>query len=217
MDGNIDGLSEQLVSYIGSLPAFEKLAHIDGNYGHMGATLADAVLQSNNNYDRSVRPRIAEIRADYADHVSLEELRHLLRQMTAQQFLRWNGTRKPKTFLELVDLLVREGVNTEDELRQWLLLDGSRDKVCEIRFIGPKTADYLKILVGLPETAIDRHILGFLELAGIIKLNYNDSQDIVRQTADLMGLDRAHLDHSIWRYMTKATKTTRTARVCRTH
>jgi len=41
----------------------------------------------------------------------------------------------------------------------------------------------------------------FLELAGFGRLSYRAGQDIVHTTADLMGLDRAHLDHSIWRYM----------------
>ena len=65
-----------------------------------------------------------------------------------------------------------------------------------------KTADYLKILVGLDEEAVDRHLLAFLERAGLGRLNYERSKEVVHRTADLMGWERAHLDHSIWRYMT---------------
>jgi hypothetical protein len=60
---------------------------------------------------------------------------------------------------------------------------------------------HLKILVGLSVAAMDRHLFGFLERAGIGKLNYERSQEIVHRTADLMKLDRALLDHSIWLYM----------------
>jgi len=48
---------------------------------------------------------------------------------------------------------------------------------------------------------MDRHLFGFLELAGLGQVAYWEGQDLVHKTADLMQLDRAHLDHSIWRYM----------------
>jgi hypothetical protein len=48
-------------------------------------------------------------------------------------------------------------------------------------FVGPKTADYLKILVGLPVAAMDRHLLGFLELAGLGKLSYPAGQNVVHK------------------------------------
>jgi hypothetical protein len=192
---------EKLAAYIDSLPNFVTYTEIDGNYGNVGATLADAVLQSNNNYERNVRSRVARIRKRYADAPRLSDLKRLLLQITAQEFLDWKGTRKPDTFLNLVDLLQREGVDTEDDLRQWLSLPDSCEKLVAIHFIGQKTADYLKILVGVPVAAMDRHLLGFLKLAGLGKLNYPAGQDVVHKTADLMQLDRAHLDHSIWRYM----------------
>lgn len=195
---------EQLVNYIGSLPDFKVYTQIDGNYGHVGATLADAVLQAANNYERTVRPRIERIRQTYARETNLNDLKRLLQRATAKELLNWNG-RRAKTFLELVDLLDREGVDTEDDLRGWLRRDGSGAKLCNIRFIGPKTVDYLKILVGFPLAAMDRHLFKFLELAGIGKLNYERDyergQEVVHNAADLMKLNRAHLDHSIWRYM----------------
>jgi len=197
----MDNAPEQLAAYINSLSDFVKFTEIDGNYGHIGATLADAVLQANNNYERNVRSRIVRIRTLYADAPRLSDLRRVLLRITIQEFLNWNGIRKPSTFLDLVDLLQREVVDTEDDLRQWLSTPDSHEKLLAIRFIGPKTADYLKILVGLPVAAMDRHLLGFLELAGLGKLSYPAGQDVVHRTADLMQLDRAHLDHSIWRYM----------------
>ena len=192
---------ERLAAYIQSLPDFRIYTEIDGNYGHMGATLADAVLQANNNYERNVRPRISRIRNKFARDASLDDLKRLLKHVSPQKFLDWNGTRKPKTFLELVDLLDREGVNTEVDLRTWLQRDGSGESLRRIRFIGPKTVDYLKILVGLPNAAVDRHMVAFVERAGLGKLDYDRCQEVLHRTADLMKLDRAHLDHSIWRYM----------------
>ena len=48
---------------------------------------------------------------------------------------------------------------------------------------------------------MDRHLFKFLELAGVGKVNYERGQEIIHQAADLMKLNWAHLDHSIWRYM----------------
>jgi hypothetical protein len=36
------------------------------------------------------------------------------------RFLEWKEPRKSQTFRHLIDLLAQEGVNTEDELREWL-------------------------------------------------------------------------------------------------
>jgi hypothetical protein len=193
--------SARLVEYIRSCVGFQILNEIDGNYGHIGATLADAVLQSNNNYERNVRQRIVRIRQHYADTISLKELKRLIARISVQEFLSWNGSRKPKTFSDLVNLLDQECVDTEEDLRHWLKLQASAEKLLDIPFVGRKTIDYLKILVGLPYAAMDRHLFGFLQEAGLTKSNYPLGQDIVHGAADLLSLDRACLDHSIWRYM----------------
>jgi hypothetical protein len=89
----------------------------------------------------------------YSDAAKLSDLRRLLLRMPVQEFLDWNGPPKPGTFLELVDLLEREAVDTEADLRPWLSAPDSREKLLAVRFIGPKTVDYLKILVDLPVAA----------------------------------------------------------------
>jgi len=40
--------AEKLVLFVRSLPGFVFYSTIDGNYQHIGATVADAVLQANN-------------------------------------------------------------------------------------------------------------------------------------------------------------------------
>ncbi len=98
-------------------------------------------------------------------------------------------------------MLDREDVDTEDDLRRWLQRDGSKAKLLNIRFVGPKTADYLKILVGLPTAAIDVHLFNFIKLAGLDKRNYERALKLIHDTADLMKVERSTLDYSIWRYM----------------
>ena len=88
--------------------------------------------------------------------MTLHDLTRLLRQITVQEFLDWQGTRKPRTYLDLVALLdEREGLDSEEDLKIWLMQDGSSAKLRDIRYIGPKTVDYLKILVGLSVAAMD--------------------------------------------------------------
>lgn len=197
----METLAKQLVEYIHSLPDFQIYNQADGAYGHIGATLADAVLQANNNYKQNVRPRITRIRERYGNEQTREALELLLQRIGVQEFLNWNGTRKPQTFIELVHLLRRESVNTEADLTDWLQLDDSCAKLLAIRFIGPKTADYLKNLVGLSNVAMDRHLFDFLERAGFGRLKYVDGKEVILRAADLLALSAELLDHSIWRYM----------------
>jgi len=152
---------------------------------------------------REIRKRIDRIRKEFASDSTLKDLKKLLKAITVQTFLDWKGTRKSQTFLDLIALLDREGINTEDDLRKWLQHGESAAKLRKVAFIGPKTADYLKILVGEDSAAIDRHVLGFLERAGLGKLNYERAQEIVHQTAEDMGLKRSQLDFGIWRHMSR--------------
>jgi hypothetical protein len=52
---------EKLAHYVKSLPDFEFYQTIDGNYDHIGATVADAILQANNKYSTHVKPRVNRI------------------------------------------------------------------------------------------------------------------------------------------------------------
>jgi endonuclease III len=195
------GEPERLANFISSLSDLAIEPQRDGRYGHVGATLADAVLQANNNYDRNVRPRINRILVRYSSCTTLGELKELLRTTPPHKFLQWDGERRAEPFMALVELLDREDVDTEDDLRRWLERDGSKAKLLNVPFVGPKTADYLKILVGLPTAAIDVHLFNFIKLAGLERRNYERALKLIHDTADLMHVDRSTLDYSIWRYM----------------
>jgi len=63
--------------------------------------------------------------------------------------------------------------------------------------------------VGIPESAIDRHLFAFLALAGIDTVGYEAAQAIINAAADQLGVGRAHLDHSIWQYMSRRAQAVR--------
>lgn len=144
---------------------------------------------------------LCEFERSMLNYVRLSDLKRLLLTISVQEFLNWQGTRKPGVFLELVNLLSCEGLDSEEDLRNWLFLEENKEKFFAIRFIGEKTADYLKILVGLPNVAIDRHLLNFIELANLGKLTYGLAHQLLHQATQLMNINPSHLDHSIWLYM----------------
>jgi hypothetical protein len=200
---NTDSKVSALVAFVGSLSGFKISKEIDGNYNHMGATIADAVLQANMKYESHVRPRINKIRQQHPQATTLSGLIQLLSEVPTTTFLDWRGVDRANRFNEVVELLSREGIDSEEEFKAWLSSDSNLLLLQEIRGIGPKTADYFRILTGFQTNAIDRHLLNFLKKAGIKATGYAEAQTVINLAADEMGIARAHFDHSIWTYMTK--------------
>ena len=195
--------SEKLANYVRSLLDFEMYLTIDGNYDHIGATVADAVLQANMRYETHVKPRIHRILAEYSRARTTSSVLHLLKTIPATEFLSWRGEDRAARFFQILDLFASHGIETETDLRAWLLQEKNLLKLRAIKGIGPKTVDYFKILVGFSTSAIDRHLINFLKLAGLTPGNYDEIQAVINATADLLCVDRAYFDHSIWQFMSQ--------------
>jgi endonuclease III len=73
----------------------------------------------------------------------------------------YTGKERADRFRVVLDFFRVESIETCDELRYWLALPGNRKKLLAIRGVGPKIADYFKILVGLPTAAPDIHLNDF--------------------------------------------------------
>jgi thermostable 8-oxoguanine DNA glycosylase len=114
----------------------------------------------------------------------------------------------------VVALFLAEGIETQNDLKQWLLTASNLHKLRAIKGIGPKTIDYFKILVGISTSAIDRHLHAFLGLAGLAGCNYVQAQSIINAAADLLGQSKAYFDHSIWQYMSQSAAASRVSQ-CR--
>jgi hypothetical protein len=195
--------AEKLAHYVQSLPGFEFYETIDGNYEHIGATVADAVLQANHKYSTHVKPRVNRILAQYPDARTTSAVLRLLDLTSIKDFLNWRGEDRAELFRQVLELFATEGIEVEADLRQWLAKEANLQKLRRIKGIGPKTVDYFKILVGISTSAIDRHLLNFLGLAGLAPCSYQDAQAIINAAADILSVDRAHFDHSIWQFMSK--------------
>jgi hypothetical protein len=206
--------TEQLVRYVHSLPEFVIYTTIDGNYNHIGATVADAILQANNRYSTNVKPRVNRILATYPEAHTTTAALSLLENIGAKEFLSWRGEDRAERFCQILRLFASEHIENEAALRVWLLDSANIVKLRGINGIGPKTADYFKILVGLSTSAIDRHLLNFLKMAGIPSNDYNEAQAIINSAADHLNVDRAYFDHSIWQFMSRRVGQPKIAKCC---
>jgi len=194
------------VDYIKSAVGFVFVDYIDGNYGHMGATISDAILQAGIKYDTVVRPRIKKIRELYPEATTTQAFGQLLQKIGPKTVLQWQGDEKANRVVALTRLFLTQGVETEDELRKWMESESNRCRLLTIKGIKQKTVDYIGILVGLQTTAVDRHINTLLMEAGIQTSSYEEARDIINLSADLLGVKRAYFDHSIWQYMSRREK-----------
>jgi hypothetical protein len=195
--------SATLAEYVRSQPNFVIYTTIDGNYNHIGATVADAVLQANMRYATHVKPRVNRILAEYPEVRTTTAVLSVLEKIKATEFLSWRGEDRAECFVQVLDLFASEGIETDADLQSWLLNSTNLGKLRAIKGIGPKTVDYFKILVGLSTSAIDRHLLNFLGLAGLSPSGYSEAQAVINATADLLSVDRAYFDHSIWQFMSR--------------
>ena len=75
-----------------------------------------------------------------------------------------------------------------------------------MRGIGPKTIEYIKILIGSQTTAVDRHVMRLLSEAGLNISSYDEARNILNLAADILGVERVIFDHSIWQYMSSGKK-----------
>lgn len=210
---SIDDDAKLLSDYIQSLHDF-KFFEPPYPYGHMGATITDAMLQAGTTWETVVKPRVENLRLHYPEAKTTMGFFHLLQSVGPRELLRWNDPEKPNRVLGLTSFFVEEGTETEAELKNWLEDDANIARLKRLRGIGNKTSDYLKMLSGIPTCAVDIHLIRFLNNAGIeIDINkYLEARKIINRAADLMGVNKSILDNGIWKYMSEV----KVKKICRT-
>ncbi len=195
--------ARRLVDYLRGLEAFSVISSIGGSYGHMGATITDAILQAGTRYATVVWPRVREVKEAHPEAATTSDFWNLLEKEGVKRVLRWQDDEKPNRVVALTRFLLNEGVETETDLAAWLREEANIPRLLELRGIGPKTVDYLKILVGLQTVAVDRYVFRLLAEAGVAAGSYQEAKEILNFAADAMGVERSLLDHSVWLYMSK--------------
>jgi hypothetical protein len=168
---------------------------------HIGAVLADSILQAGLNYRTVVQPRVERIVASYPHTATLSGTAALVRRGETAEFLAWKHAQKIERFTRLVTVL--EGVSVEyiDDLQIWLQEPGSRVLLLQVAGIGLKTVDYLCALAGVDALAVDRHIRTFAKRAGVEIQAYEDLKLVMSYAADLLGLQRREFDLRVWEFV----------------
>jgi hypothetical protein len=169
-------------------------------YGHMGATLTDALLQPGLPYATVVLPRVREVQA-HPEAATTSGYLRLLEALGAKALLRWKSDAKLGCVLAVTRMLRDEHVESEEDLRIWLGEEKNGVWLQRIKGVGPKTVDYLRLLVGEPTCAVDRHLYRFLAEAGLDIADYDAARTVINDAAALLGIDGRDLDYSIWTRM----------------
>src|SRR4051812_38510362 len=104
---------------------------------HLGAVLADAILQAGVNYQTVVRMRVNRIQLQFPETSTLPGLIALLERDGAADFLLWSHPTKITRFVSLAQFLASQSIETTVELRGWLCHSGARQHLLALHGIGP--------------------------------------------------------------------------------
>jgi hypothetical protein len=166
---------------------------------HMGAVLADSVLQAGLNYATVVRPRVMMILRAYPQIDTVSALLGLIQERRTGEFLNWRHHEKVTRFEALVTFLKEWGVEDIQDLRVNLAAEQFCNAIQTINGIGPKTVDYMACLVGIDSIAVDRHVRTFAKKVGVKNDDYHFLRRSFCCAADLLALPRREFDAWLWR------------------
>jgi len=215
--------AQKLVAHIQSLGSgFKILKAQPAN--HIGAIIADAVLQVGHRWKTHVEKRVKRIESNYPGAATLSGLSKLLATEGAQKLLDWNGKDEQTRFCQTIGFFSNERVDgvtidTVSQLSKWLASEDNRDRLLTkslrsdkagIPKIADKTADYYRVMVGLPDAvAVDSLIRAFLKDAGVRGGQYHRARAIVQLAAQMLSTIRntsirpIDLDQSIWKFQSE--------------
>lgn len=174
-------------------------------YHHMGATITDSILQAGLNYRHVVWPRVLHLLRDFSDYTTTCDFLILMRIIPLPDLINWHNQRKLDLIEHISWLFYENSIETETDLSNWLNKKRNEKLLLDIKGIGLKTVDYLKLLSGSQAVAIDRHLFNFLKLADIVIDTYEEASEIYCETAKLLCIGEYELDKKVWNYMSSRT------------
>lgn len=166
---------------------------------HLGAVLADSVLQAGLNYATVVRPRVLTILRTYPNQDTVSALLGLIEERRTGVFLNWRHHEKVIRFEMLVAFLKEWGIEDVKDLRTHLASEQFCHAIQSINGIGPKTVDYMACLVGIDSIAVDRHVRTFARQVGVENDDYHFLRRSFCCAADLLALPRREFDAWLWK------------------
>lgn len=196
-----------LIKFIENNPDFNIIkSNICFYNNHLGAVLADIILQAGLNYKTVVFPRVLNIYKNYESAHDLNGLVNVLKQTNISEFLQWKNEIKISRFKSVIEYLLENRISDSYDLSIHLQNPTYANEFLNIQGIGNKTLDYFLKLMNVETIAVDRHIINFLVKANIEFVNYNSAKKIVEYTADILDISRRDMDYSIWNFMSNKNK-----------
>jgi endonuclease III len=120
-----------------------------------------------------------------------------------EELLQWRGVEKIERFRRLLELLVEYHIGSVDDLCFWSATSTGRCELLQVKGIGNKTYDYLRMLCGQITFPIDRHIIRFLQMADvdIRSYGYETSQRLLFDSCGRLGADPGVIERGLWALM----------------
>ena len=195
--------AKALADHIRSIEGFA-FVEPDPPHAHMGATLVDSILQRGMNYDAVVLPRVRKLRDDHPEAATTSGFAGLMQQVELSSLIDFRGEYVLATIRELTEVLLDTRVETEEELRVWLDEAANRQRLAQIKGIGPKTGEFMRLRCGARDAvAVDRWLIRMLEEADVDVKGFWNQHKVISDAAGLLGVPAAELEESIWTYMSK--------------
>jgi len=172
-------------------------------YNHMGATIIDSILQAGLNYKHVVYPRVLKLVQDYPNYTTTCDFIILMQVVPLLELISWRNEKKLELIQKLSWFFFEKKIENENILASWLNHDENINQLSQLKGIGFKTIDYLKMLSGNQAIAVDRHLFKFMNIAGINIQTYQEASQIYTKTAEILGISKYQIDKQIWLYMSK--------------
>lgn len=194
------------------------LAHVDQvdleappaarGWTHMGAVICDAGLQAGINYTTVVLPRLRRLVEEWPAAVTTSAFVAHFAAHDLGAMLPWRGQKKLAVIAALAAELHTANIEAPADLAAIYADEQSAaalaTKLRKVKGIGPKTIDYLAILVGSDQhVAVDLHLRAFAQAAGITVRTYSDLRALYAAAAGERGWKPGDLDRAVWQYQTK--------------
>ncbi|MEU1257597.1 hypothetical protein ABZ445_30315 [Streptomyces chartreusis] len=171
---------------------------------HMGAVICDASFHARRKYRSTVRPRLQRLQEAWPDADTVRGFQARLAGEDLAAVMHFNAPRRVSTAHGITDLLVANGVDTRADLYAWLDHRASRAALRTVKGVGPKTVDYIGILVGRSQVAIDVHLRAFAAEAGVSGLSYEQLRTVYEEAAALLAHEPGGFEHAVWQFKSKA-------------
>lgn len=193
-----------LVDYIQCLESFNTISvERKPVYNHIGALFTDIVLQAGLNYKSVVRPRVIRILNEYPNANTVAKFDDIISEVGLEKLINWRHPVKIQRVLEVVNFSKDRDIDTCQDLLSFLSITPNHIEFLKINGFGFKTLDYTLKLLSHDTVAVDRHIVAFINQAGLTIKDYHSVKKVVEYAADFMNISRTSIDYSIWNYMSK--------------